>query len=182
MPKPKVMPAVDSPAERKLPPARPRVRPPRIEGTAAEEEGVAAPAPKAPIAAQPAEHDYKIGFKRPPLHSRFKAGNNANPKGRPKKSRSLMVLLEEELDAKVVARIGGKTVTLTARQAAAKQLAAKVVAGDKTAVALWLRYESLRQDPGEAPAVEAALSEEEAASLEAYLRRLDGSADEEQRS
>jgi hypothetical protein len=29
--------------------------------------------------------DYQVGYGKPPQHSRFKPGNNANPKGRPKR-------------------------------------------------------------------------------------------------
>jgi hypothetical protein len=30
---------------------------------------------------------YKVGYRRPPLHSRFEAGTSGNPKGRPKQSK-----------------------------------------------------------------------------------------------
>ena len=29
--------------------------------------------------------DYEVGYKKPPRHSQFKAGNRANPKGRGKR-------------------------------------------------------------------------------------------------
>jgi hypothetical protein len=31
---------------------------------------------------------YKVGYRRPPLHSRFEAGTSGNPKGRPKQSKA----------------------------------------------------------------------------------------------
>jgi hypothetical protein len=31
--------------------------------------------------------DYEVGYKKPPLHSRFKAGNRANPRGRGKRKK-----------------------------------------------------------------------------------------------
>ncbi len=30
--------------------------------------------------------EYKVGYRKPPIHSRFKPGNCANPRGRPKKA------------------------------------------------------------------------------------------------
>ena len=41
--------------------------------------------------------DSRVGYKRPPMHSRFKPGQSGNPKGRPRPSRSFEAEFLEEL-------------------------------------------------------------------------------------
>lgn len=43
------------------------------------------PPPDQPIEASPPSANYAVGWGRPPVHARFKPGNNANPNGRPRK-------------------------------------------------------------------------------------------------
>jgi Family of unknown function (DUF5681) len=43
--------------------------------------------------------EYEVGYKKPPLASRFKSGKSANPRGRPRGSPSLATLLQRALDA-----------------------------------------------------------------------------------
>jgi hypothetical protein len=51
--------------------------------------------------------DDRVGYGRPPLHSRFRRGRSGNPSGRPR-GKGLRRLLQEALDETVVLRIGGK--------------------------------------------------------------------------
>jgi hypothetical protein len=46
--------------------------------------------------------DYEVGYRKPPKGSRFKKGNNANPRGRPRKPNDLASLLKQALDAPVI--------------------------------------------------------------------------------
>jgi hypothetical protein len=39
--------------------------------------------------AHPPKGEYRVGYGRPPLNTRFKSGHSGNPKGRPKGSKSL---------------------------------------------------------------------------------------------
>ena len=54
------------------------------------------------------ERDYKVGYGRPPLASRFKPGQSGNAKGRPKGAKNLATLTREKLEAKVTVREGGR--------------------------------------------------------------------------
>ena len=45
-----------------------------------------------------AEDDDKVGYCKPPKHSRFKPGQSGNPLGRPRKNRSIETMIKRELD------------------------------------------------------------------------------------
>jgi len=47
-----------------------------------------------------------VGYGRPPVHTRFKAGKSGNPKGRPRGSRNLRTIIQDALTTKVVLRQG----------------------------------------------------------------------------
>ena len=82
--------------------------------------------------------DYPVGYKKPPGHSRFKAGQSGNPKGRPKSSRNLKTELAEELQELISVREGGTRRTISKQRAMLKGLTAKAVQGDARAANLVL--------------------------------------------
>ena len=80
--------------------------------------------------------DYPVGYKKPPLHSRFRKGQSGNPEGgrlHRRRAVRLAALLEEALDARVAARPGRR---LTRRQAIVVGLVEKSAAGDLNAIKL----------------------------------------------
>ncbi|WP_375462285.1 DUF5681 domain-containing protein [uncultured Enterovirga sp.] len=79
--------------------------------------------------------DYKVGYKRPPLHSRFKPGVSANPRGRPKGRRNLKHDLEEELSERLTLRDGDRQLRLTKQRALVKATIARAIKGDARAQA-----------------------------------------------
>jgi hypothetical protein len=71
--------------------------------------------------------DYEVGYKKPPIATRFKKGNNANPRGRPRRSNSpssknLATMLERALDRVVVVVEDGARRKLTKRDLVIAQL------------------------------------------------------------
>jgi hypothetical protein len=81
---------------------------------------------------------YPVGYKKPPLHSRFRKGQSGNPEGgrlHRRRDFRLAGLLEEALDARVAAR---SRRPLTRRQAIVVGLVEKSAAGDLRAVKLLL--------------------------------------------
>ena len=66
--------------------------------------------------------DYEVGYGRPPRASRFKPGQCGNPKGRPRKPKTLMEAVERELDRTAVVREGGREKRLTKREVVSRQL------------------------------------------------------------
>ncbi len=82
--------------------------------------------------------DYEVGYKKPPGHSQFKAGQSGNPKGRPKGSKNLKTELAEELQELISIREGGARRTISKQRAMLKGLTAKAVQGDARAASLVL--------------------------------------------
>ena len=60
-----------------------------------------------PLEANDTNNEGKVGYGRPPVHSRFKPGKSGNPRGRPKGSKSLESLSRELLSRKVTIQDGG---------------------------------------------------------------------------
>ncbi len=79
---------------------------------------------------------YKVGYKRPPLHTRFVKGMSGNPKGRPKQSAQKSIdLFLEEMGRKLVVNEGNKKSKITVEQAIFRQLAHKAaVKGEMPAI------------------------------------------------
>jgi hypothetical protein len=77
------------------------------------------------------EGSYEVGYKRPPEHTRFAKGQSGNTKGGPRGSRNLTTLIEDELKQRLLINENGRQRKITKREAAAKQLVNKAVAGDR---------------------------------------------------
>jgi hypothetical protein len=117
------------------------------------------------------ESDYKIGYSKPPLHTRFKKGN---PGRRPRRARNLGVLLEEALAKRVaVTTEGGRRRRIARRELGIARLADKFAAGDPQAVKLLLSLllELERRTPPE-PAERPPLDDADRLVIENLLARL----------
>ena len=86
--------------------------------------------------------NYQVGYRKPPLHSRFKKGRSGNPEGgrrhRRHHAKGLTVLLEEALDRRSATTRGRVRRPATRREAIAVALVEKSAAGDLRAVKLLL--------------------------------------------
>lgn len=80
--------------------------------------------------------DYEVGYRKPPQHSQFKAGQSGNPKGRPKKSQTTKAILENLARQKVTITIGGTSERVSMLEAVATMLFSKAINGDPKASAL----------------------------------------------
>lgn len=115
--------------------------------------------------------DDKVGYKKPPKGARWKKGQSGNPKGRPKGSRSLTTILREELDKPLQARIGGRIVNMSRREALVQKQIEMALKGDQKAFATLLKLDptALTLDEPEGGAREAPLSRAEQEVFAAFL-------------
>lgn len=80
--------------------------------------------------------DYKVGYGKPPEHTRFRPGQSGNPAGRPRAARNLSTLLESELKKPVTVREGGSVRSVAKREALVASLVNKALQGDIRASSL----------------------------------------------
>ena len=83
---------------------------------------------------------YQVGFAKPPIAARFRKGQSGNPAGRPRGSKNISTILEQELEQRVVIRENGKQRRVTKRRASMKQFVNKAIAGDPRALQLLINY------------------------------------------
>ena len=117
--------------------------------------------------------DYETGFGKPPVATRFKTANRANPRGRPPGSKSLAAVLRRALDAPV-ADADGKRRRLSKRELMIRALVERSTEGDLAATKLL--FEMLRRvDPqalGPDPDESAPFGGDALAQLKERLTRL----------
>ena len=65
----------------------------------------------------PKPPDYKIGYGKPPLHSRFKKGERRNPRGRPKAKKTITEIFKRVIAEKVTMATGDTSERITKGQA-----------------------------------------------------------------
>ena len=78
----------------------------------------------------------RVGYKRPPAHTRFQPGRSGNPHGRPKKRRSLTDDFLAELARLIRADDGDGEVQISKQQALVKKVVATALNGDLRAANL----------------------------------------------
>jgi hypothetical protein len=96
----------------------------------------------------------KVGYRRPPEKSRFKAGQSGNPHGRPKGALNLATILEQTLREPIVIVENGRRKTVTKLEAAIKQVVDQATRGKLKAVQLLaalVRSAEERGNQGAAP-------------------------------
>ncbi len=103
---------------------------------------------------------YKVGYRHPPLESRFPSGVSGNPAGRPKGSRGVSAVIAAALAERVSVTENGRRRSITKLQAAVKQLANKAAGGDQRAAKLIIDLLHQSQNRDEARAAGVALSPE----------------------
>jgi hypothetical protein len=119
--------------------------------------------------------DYKTGYKKPPVASRSRKGNNINPRSHPRGSKVLAALLQQALDeTAAAAEDNGQGRRQSKREVVIRRLVEKSAGADLAATKLL--FELLRRadpnavsaDPGDA----APVGEDALALLKQRLARL----------
>lgn len=77
--------------------------------------------------------DYDVGYRKPPLHSRFPKGKSGNPWGKRARDPSIDELIRAELKKTIGITENGKTRRITKHQAIAMKCVQKAMQGDHRA-------------------------------------------------
>jgi hypothetical protein len=91
-------------------------------------KGKARKDPAAKSAEDPKSYD--VGYKRPPVASRFKPGCSGNPAGRPPGQRNFGSIVRAYLNAEVVVTSAGRRQTMTRADALVHQVFSAAIKGD----------------------------------------------------
>jgi len=83
-------------------------------------------------AAPTGANNYEVGYRKPPKHTRFKAGNKRG--GRTKGSRNLKTMVIEVLGAKLPVEVNGKRERLAAPELGLRHLRKRAARGDPKAI------------------------------------------------
>ena len=72
---------------------------------------------------------YDFGYRKPPMHSRFKPGQSGNPKGRPKGRKNFRSIIMDVMDQTVTIKENGRLRQMKFPEALVRLLAAKALKG-----------------------------------------------------
>jgi Family of unknown function (DUF5681) len=118
--------------------------------------------------------DSPVGYRRPPVHSRFKKGQSGNPRGRPNKVPDFMEDAAEILGGTVTGQAKGKSITLPAVQAMFRTLCRQALKGDNQAlrrvIELMLTLEPVARDKARVKEEKDARLREAAAKFDRLMR------------
>jgi hypothetical protein len=78
--------------------------------------------------------DYKVGFKKPPEHTRYKKGQSGNPQGRTKRTRNLKTDLIRIMGQTISVREGDRKYRVSKQEGMLMSLMAKCLKGDTKAI------------------------------------------------
>lgn len=113
--------------------------------------------------------EYEVGYKRPPREYQFKPGQSGNPKGRPKKNKSFVEDIKDEMNELIQIQEQGKIKKITKQLALVKRLITDALSGKASASKLL--FPVLLSNDFEEKDFEEDLSQEDQAILEDYIKR-----------
>lgn len=117
------------------------------------------------------ETDDKVGYGRPPKHSRFQPGQSGNSRGRPRGTKNLATDLREELAERIPIREGERSLQVSKQRALLKAMMAKALKGDARSAAILLGLMAKILEPEGSPHGTDGLDANDAAILENFLSR-----------
>jgi hypothetical protein len=82
----------------------------------------------------PTKVDYDVGYRRPPVRTRFKPGQSGNPSGRPKGSQNLSSLIDKILKEEVSLREGAEVRKVSKAEAILRGVIVGAMKGDQRSV------------------------------------------------
>jgi hypothetical protein len=95
-----------------------------------------------------------VGYKRPPVHTRFKPGQSGNPAGRAKGSQNLQTLFDKILKERVSLREGGEVRKISKAEVILRGLVVGAMKGDQRNLMTLFRLAEQGGHFGQQPAAE----------------------------
>jgi hypothetical protein len=123
-----------------------------------------------------ADADDRIGYRRPPKHSRFQPGQNGNPGGRPRGVKSLSDIVRKIVGQKVTVTENGRTRRIPRLEAILLRAASEASRGDAASLRLLLQLAERYGESAQTGAERQIIAAEDIAILSRYLPDLASSA------
>jgi hypothetical protein len=111
--------------------------------------------------------DGQVGYRKPPVHTRFKPGQSGNPKGRPKGPRNLATELARAMAMPVPVTVNGRRKNVRTITALIWRLREKALGGDHKSLLLLINLIQSHQSEERGQESLTALLAEDAAILRA---------------
>ena len=120
--------------------------------------------------------DYKVGYKKPPLHTRFKKGQSGNPRGRPRGAKNFSSVLNDALNQRVVVTENGRRRKISKRDLGIRQLVDRFAMAEMqaTRMLLGLMLERERLVAAASPAERRSFGAADQKVIDNLLKRLRG--------
>jgi Family of unknown function (DUF5681) len=131
------------------------------------------PIPAAPEPNQAkARRDYEVGYGRPPASTRFRAGGVGNPKGRPKRAKTVGQIIEDAMMTPVKIEVNGKPKTMTAQEVIIRNLVHSAARGDTRAIHALFVLKARYQDSADTTLVPSDLDADDRKIIDEYLAKV----------
>jgi hypothetical protein len=120
--------------------------------------------------------DYKVRYKKPPLHTRFKKGQSGNPRGRPRGAKNFSSVLNDALNQPVFVTENGRRRKISKRELGIRQLVDKFAMAEiqATRMLLGLTLERERLLAAAPPAERRSFDAADERVIDNLLKRLRG--------
>jgi hypothetical protein len=114
------------------------------------------------------DSSYSVGYRKPPIHSRFKSGRSGNPKGRPQGQRNFSTDVEDVLKRMVVITRDGKQQKVSTQMAGLLRLVQQALGGNIRALE---RLLDLAGAHNREPPPKGDIVQEDAEIIDSFLKR-----------
>ena len=91
------------------------------------------------------DRDYEVGYGKPPKHTQFKPGQSGNPKGRPKDSRNVKMILQDVAMEEITLTENGVPRKMSKKEALIRSLYIRALGGDNQAARLLFKIDTQYQ-------------------------------------